>query len=143
MLPAASAASSTPPVPADPRSSANAGIVTSSVPNASPKAALTTSRVRTPGEASAPSRCSGPRLDPRGPRRPVAAKASVPAAVTTATNASAACGEATATSNATSSGPEMKNASCTIASNANAVAARSSLPARRVSSARVAANSGG
>ena len=73
----------------------------------------------------------------------MAAKASVPADVTTATKTSAACGDATATSSATSSGPAMKNASCTIASNANAVAARSSLPAICVSSARTAANSGG
>ena len=73
----------------------------------------------------------------------MAANASVPAEVTTATNTSAAWGDAIATSSATSNGPVMKNASCTIASNANALAARSSLPAMRVSSARVAANSGG
>src|SRR6478609_11640515 len=88
--PADKAASSTPPVAAEPRASANAGTATCTIPTAVPNATSAPNTVRMPGAPSGPSQptsCGVPRHARDGP---VAVNASAdptlsPPATTTAT----------------------------------------------------------
>ena len=91
-LPADSAASSTPPGAAEPRSAANAGTATCTIPTAVPKAASTPKTVRIPAAPSGPSQPTS-WGSPRQRREPgVGVNASAPPAPSAAAASTATCG---------------------------------------------------
>jgi hypothetical protein len=113
-LPAESAASSTPPAAADPRSAAKAGTATCTIPTAVPKATSTPNTVRMPAAASGPSHptsCSVPRQRREAGAAVNASDAPAPSAAAART---ATCGDVTATIAATIAGAVTTAVSKTI-----------------------------
>ena len=123
-------ASRTPASSAFPYSSANAGRLISTVPKPNPTGTAANASVRTPLERSAPSApceraCLSGRHARDGGR---VTNSSVPASEQPALSTSAAAGEATATTSAAMSGPDVKSSSSATESSANAAPVRSSRP---------------
>src|SRR4051812_1525718 len=141
MLPSERAASSTPPAAADPRSAANAGTATCTIPTAVPNTASTANTVRMPGAPSGPSQptsCGVPRhaRDAAVVVKPTAHDTPSAAPASTATD-----GEATATIPATTAGAVTTATSKTIATSAYAVARCSGSCTSAVHTERIAAGS--
>ena len=130
-------ASAKPPLAREPCASAKAGISTSTIPKAVPIASDDSITVRRPAEPSAPARDDA--WGEGGTARTAGANANhtVPLPASTAAATTATHGAARATSRATSSGPVMKNTSCTQASNAYAVSRMASPATRLGQSARM------
>ena len=99
---------------------AKAGIVTSVAPKAKPAGAVAATSVRTPGDASAPSRWRSwsPASGRQAREAGAMTRTSVPRITKPAATRSAAAGEATMTIAAVSSGPVTKTSSMAMPSSA-------------------------
>ena len=116
--PSAKQESAKPPCAREPCASPNAGIATSTTPNATPIRNVESMTVRTAAEPSAPARDGG-----RGDRSTartagMSANQIVPIAAKAAAASTAAHGDATTAMAAAISGPKTKNSSCSQASSA-------------------------